>query len=228
MNTVESNRKSWNRKQAEFRRVVSGFEQHDLAIELFLEQHAMLHSARMSRAGLWSYEDEILEEMAEEQARRIPANCEHSVAWCLWHIARIEDVTMNILVGGKPQIFLEGKWREKMNVEFQDTGNAMHADEVRELSNRMDLGALRAYRLAVGRRTRKIVQKLKLEDLKRKVDSSRLNLVRRDGAVTDAANGILDYWGNLTIAGLLLMPPTRHCFIHLNEAYKLKNRRSSP
>ncbi len=36
---------------------------------------------------------------------------------------------------------------------------------------------------------------------------------------------LIDYWGNRTFAGLLLMPPTRHNMVHLNEAYRIKNRR---
>jgi hypothetical protein len=44
-------------------------------------------------------------------------------------------------------------------------------------------------------------------------------------AVVEAARGVVDYWGRLNIAGLLLMPPTRHCFVHLNESLRLKQRR---
>jgi len=36
---------------------------------------------------------------------------------------------------------------------------------------------------------------------------------------------VIDYWSGLTLAGLLLMPPTRHNFIHLNEALRLKQKR---
>jgi hypothetical protein len=35
---------------------------------------------------------------------------------------------------------------------------------------------------------------------------------------------VLEYWGGLTYAGLLLMPPTRHNFIHLNEALRVKKK----
>jgi hypothetical protein len=43
--------------------------------------------------------------------------------------------------------------------------------------------------------------------------------------VAEAASDILDYWGKRTKAGLLLMPATRHNFLHLNEAQRLKQRR---
>jgi hypothetical protein len=101
-------RKLCLQRQTELRRVMTRSERHAEAIQLFLSQHAMLHSARMAaeEAGTepWSFEDDVLDDMAEEQIRRIPQNCEHSVAWIIWHIARCEDVTMNLLVAGSPQV----------------------------------------------------------------------------------------------------------------------------
>jgi hypothetical protein len=32
----------------------------------------------------------------------------------------------------------------------------------------------------------------------------------------------IDLWSRRTIAGLLLMPPTRHNFLHLNDALRIK------
>jgi hypothetical protein len=92
-------------------------------------------------------------------------------------------------------------------------------------SNSIDIGALRAYLVAVGRRTREIVKQLGPEDLKRKVDPARLQRVWDEGAVVEAASYITDYWGKRDVAGLLLMPATRHHIVHLNEALKLKRRR---
>jgi hypothetical protein len=43
--------------------------------------------------------------------------------------------------------------------------------------------------------------------------------------VVEAAAGLLDYWGRRTIAGLLLMPATRHNIVHLNEAARIKQKR---
>jgi hypothetical protein len=225
MENMESWRKSLNKRQTELRRVLLRFDQHDTAIQLFLSQHAMLHSAKMAQAEPWSFEDEILNDMTEEHIRRIPRNCEHSVAWCIWHIARIEDVAMNLLVAGSPQVLHRDNWLERIKVTMGDTGNAMDEKGMAELSAAIDVEALRAYRLAVGRRTREVVQQLEPEALKQKVDPSRLQQVRNEGAVVEATSGIVDYWGKRNIAGLLLMPATRHNLVHLNEALRLKQRR---
>jgi hypothetical protein len=222
---MDSHRKLWNKQQKEFRRILLSFDQHPQAIELFLSQHAMLHSAKMAQTETWSFEDQVLDDMTEEQIRRIPRNCDHSVAWTVWHIARIEDATMNMLVAGSPQIFERENWRERIKVTFRDTGNVMDVKGVANLSAAIDIETLRAYRVAVGRRTREIVKQLEPEQLKQQVDPARLQRMLDEGAVVEAASSLIDYWGKRNIAGLLLMPATRHNLVHLNEALRIKQRR---
>ncbi len=185
----------------------------------------MVHTAAMSEAGLWSFEDDIWQDASEVIIRRIPKGGDHSIAWVLWHSARIEDVTMNLLVAGCPQLYTAENWADQMKTPFRHAGNAMSAVDIASLSTAIDLEALRAYRLAVGRRTRAIVQVIPPEQVRQKVDPSRLRQVAEQGAVIPEAQEIIDYWGGRTIAGLLLMPPTRHNFLHLNEALRLKQKR---
>jgi hypothetical protein len=219
---MDPNRKRWSQQQQALHRALSRPDHYQKAIELFLSQHAMLHSAKMARSRLWSFEDEVWQDTTDGMARCIPRGADHSIAWCIWHLARIEDVTMNLLVAGSPQLAHRDDWLKRMKITVRDTGNAMDKASVARLSATIDIGALRAYRLAVGRRTREIVKRLEPEQLKQKVDPARLQQVMAQGAVVEAASGIADYWGRRTIAGLLLMPPTRHNFIHLNEALRIK------
>jgi hypothetical protein len=100
----------------------------------------------------------------------------------------------------------------------------MSGSDTADLSTAIHPQALRAYRSEVGRRTREIVRLLSPEDLKRSVDSVRLQNVRDEGALLPEAEGLLEYWGNRNIAGLLLMPPTRHNFVHLNECLAIKKK----
>ncbi len=221
---MNPNRKLWNQQQKTLRQYLAHAESTQRAIDLFLGQHAMVHSAAMSQSGLWSFEDEILEGISGRQMRTIPKNCEHSIAWLIWHMTRIEDVTMNLLLAGSPQVMAQGEWIEQLEINMLDTGNAMTTDSMAELNAKIDLEALREYRMAVGRQTREIVKLLKWEQLKEKVDPTRLRQIMAEGAVVQAAYGLLDYWGGLTQAGLLLMPPTRHNFVHLNEAMRIKQK----
>jgi RimJ/RimL family protein N-acetyltransferase len=227
---MESYRKLCLKRQTELRRVMTRSGQYDEAIQLFLRQHAMLHSAsvvtnELAKTEPWSFEDAILDDMTEEKIRRIPRNCEHSVAWIVWHIARCEDITMNLLVAGSPQVLNQDDRLDRIKTPICHTGNEMDEAGMVHFSDSVDIGEMRAYRVAVGRRTREIVKQLGPEDLKRKVDPARLQRIWDEEAVVEAASYITDYWGKRDVAGLLLMPATRHNIIHLNEALKLKRRR---
>lgn len=217
-------RKNWNSRQRQLRTSLTNPRIYHQAIDLFLQQHAEVHSGIMSSVGSLSFEDEAIDGLADYQLRRIPDRMDHSIVWILWHLARIEDVTMNMLVAGKKQVFDTGNWSGRLKVSCIHTGNAMSEGEIIELSNEMNIDQLKKYRAAVGRQTEKIVIQLDSAELYQKVSSFRLDLVLQERAVVEDAKGIVDYWRKRTIAGLLLMPPTRHCFIHLNEALKIKKK----
>ena len=220
---MDPNRKLWNQGEQKLRQALAAHERTE-AIKLFLIQHAMLHSAKVSKAGLWSFEDEVLNDLPEEQFRCVPPRSEHSIAWIIFHLARIEDITMNLLIAGTPQLFLRDDWKSKLNVRILHAGNEMDDISIASLSVEIDLNALRAYRQSVGRRTREIVRKLKAEDFGEKASPARLERIMEERALLPEAAGIRDYWSKRTIAGLLLMPPTRHNFLHLNEALRIKQK----
>jgi hypothetical protein len=224
MDTVESLRKSCLAKQTELRSVLMDAVHFDEAIRLFLSHHAMLHSVGLSQIGPRTLADQVLKDMPEEQVRRVPRAGDHSIAWLIWHMARCEDITMNLLVAGTPQILHRNGWLEMMKSPICDTGNAMETAAVDNFSNTIDIEALLAYRLAVGRRTQEIVRQLQPSELRRKVEPSRIRQVWDEGAVVEAARGIAEYWSKRTMAELLLMPATRHNLIHLGEALQLKRR----
>ena len=146
--------------------------------------------------------------------------------WCIWHLARIEDTAMNILVADSSQVFTQGKWQARLGVPFGDCGNEIAEKDILKLSREIDIRSLRDYRAAVGCRTRQIVAQLDEADLKKKIDPIRIQRVLIEGAILEAARGVTDYWGKRDIAGLLLMPASRHNLVHLGEALQLKKRKS--
>lgn len=218
---MNANRKLWNQGQQKLRRALTSVDRHK-AIDLFLNQHARVHSSKMSKSNVWSFEDEVLNDMTEENIRQMPPTGEHSIAWIILHIARIEDITMNMLVAREPQLFLRDNWVDKLEVAIIHSANKMDTTGVAALSTRVDIDALRTYRQAVGRRTREIVRKLRPEVFRQIVATSRLQNVMDEGGLLPEAIEILNYSSKRTIAGLLFMPPTRHNFLHLNEALQIK------
>ena len=121
-----------------------------------------------------------------------------------------------------PQLLNQDNWQQKMNVAICHTGNSMNSKKIISFSDTVKIDALLAYRLAVGLRTREITLQLTPNALKQKVDPICIQRVMNEGAIIKEACGIANYRSKRTIAGLLLMPATRHNNVHLNEALKLK------
>jgi hypothetical protein len=220
---MDINRNLWNDGQQKLRRALTTGD-HAKAVGQFLLQHAMVHSKKMSRMDVWSFEDELLQDLNNEDFRRFPPKGEHPIAWILFHIARIEDITMNMLIANAPQLYTFGNWARKLKSTIPHSANKMDNEAVAQLTEQLDMPALHDYRLAVGRRTREIVKRIRPEELNQKVDPNRLQKVLDSGTVMSEAMEIINYWSKRTIAGLLLMPPTRHNFLHLNEAMRVKNK----
>jgi hypothetical protein len=195
---MDPKRKLWNQQQQALRKAVQA-DDHSRAIKLALVQHAPLHSALAAQSGVWSLEDDLWQGLSEASARRVPRNEDHSIAWVIWHIARIEDVAMNLLVAGRPQLLAQEGWFEKLNVLVRTTGNEMDRDGTAGLSTAIDLDSLRAYRTAVGFRTNEIIAQLRPGSLCEKVDPARIRRVKDEGAVVEAAAYITDYWSKRTI-----------------------------
>lgn len=220
--SIETNRKILLGQQTRLRELLERPDPPEMAMDLFFQQHAQLHRSKVTHSGFWSFADAVLNGLTVEQIRRIPGSSNHSIAWCLWHIARIEDATMNLLVDGSNQVFNQGDWRSRLEVDICNTGNGMSDQEVAKLSAAINPMELFAYRDAVGLQTRKIVSRLIPEQIHEKVHRQRIERLLDEGVLLDEGRGLADYWGNRTIAGLLLMPATRHNLSHLNECLKLR------
>jgi hypothetical protein len=215
-------RRDWSADHKRLRSYLSSGDQIQSAKDLFCNLHGVMHSGELSGGGSWSYADLIFNDLTEKQLRWIPENSEHSLIWILWHISRIEDITMNILVENGPQVYLSGNWGERLNSPIQHSGNLILDDDLRAISDEIEIDQLFKYRLAVGQRTQEIVSKLSAEELALKVPSDRLSRIMEEGALHPEADVLIEYWSRKKIYQLLLMPPTRHLMVHLNEARALK------
>ena len=194
----------------------------DQAKELFLDLHSYLHASSISSSQRNEY-DELLDGLKDNEYFIMPTSKDETIAWALWHIARIEDITMNILVNEKDQVFNQ-YWKQLMNSNITDTGNALSDEEIIDFSNKLNISTLLEYRAAVGQRTRDIIKSLSNNDIKRKISQHSLNKIFEEGGVTAHKDSIwlLDFWGKKDVAGILLMPPTRHVMLHLNDCCKWK------
>jgi predicted nucleic acid-binding protein len=121
----------------------------------FFAQHAATHTSDVYD-GRGSRFDRLLADLSDDQMRARPAPGVNSLLWLLWHMARTEDVAVNLVVAARAQVF-DGAWARRMNVERPDMGTGMTDAEVGELSAGADVAGVRAYRSAVGLRTREVI-----------------------------------------------------------------------
>ncbi|MBP7175819.1 MAG: DinB family protein [Thermoclostridium sp.] len=214
----------WNPKQKLLGSIITDAGRLEEAVGLALELHAFVHASESDNFGSKTLEDELWEGLDRKAFITMPTPKDVTIAWNLWHITRIEDLTVNILIADARQVFDD--WQAKLKVEVKDTGNAMNDDEILALSAALDMTELRNYRRAVGVRTREVLLGLKPGDMKAKVKKERLNRILEEGGVLEAEGSkwLLDFWGKKNIAGLIMMPVTRHQVVHLNDSFKLKKK----
>lgn len=219
---IDQERKQWNKRQKELRALLEKGNDRDRAIDLFLHQHGCTHASTVYKGDAFSFTDSLLDGLSNDVFRATKPGGGFSIVWRFWHMARIEDITMNILIADRVQVFADSDWAGRIHAGYKDTGNAMDQEQVNQLSSGIDINELLKYRNEVGKATREVVSALNADSFSEPVRRDRLERILKEGAVVPEATGLIDYWGGRTIAGLLLMPPTRHNMVHHNESFGLK------
>ncbi len=216
--------KQWNPKQALLNEIIRRYDRFHEAIDLCLEMHRLVHTSEMSDCSFSTFEDQLWEGLEESTMRIMPTEKDVTIVWNLWHLSRIEDLVSNILIANDKQVIYQDNWLEKLEIDICNTGNVMTDDEIISFSNTINIMALRNYRIKVGQKTQEVIKNMGIEELKMKVKPERINRIYSEGGVVEGSKGLLDFWGKKDIAGLLLMPITRHQIVHLNDSFKLKRK----
>ena len=185
----------------ELNRIIRKPELIEQTKELFLEIHGKLHLSVVS-GNERNEVDELVGDLREDEYAIMPTAKDETIAWVLWHISRIEE----------------------MNSPIRDTGNALSDNQIIQLSKSLRIQELLEYRNEVGRKSREIIRTLSPDDIRRKIPTQRISRILEEGGITNHEDSIwlLDFWAKKDIAGILLMPPTRHVMLHLNDCCKWK------
>jgi hypothetical protein len=190
------------------------------ARELFLIQHAAVHSAAVA-GNKASAAERALGGVTDEQMRMRPRDDLNSLAWLVWHIARAEDIMVNVVLSGRAQV-MDDAWRRRLGVDRRDFGIGMTKDEVSDLTARIDVGALREYRDAVGRRTQEIVGAFKSDDWQGESQAAAIERAAAEGAFGSRAEAIGKAFTGRPRAALLSGIALFHPSGHLGEAITVR------
>jgi len=88
-------------------------------LAFFVGQHEHVHAA--IRPGISSLENFVCNQLSEAQMRQRPDN-HSSIAFLLWHIARFEDVIINVRLHDAPEVLDREGWLARLGVERRDVG----------------------------------------------------------------------------------------------------------
>jgi hypothetical protein len=177
--------------------------------ELFLGRYDPLYTFWL--ADIWS-------SVPQELMRQRPHPRVNSIAWNLWHLARVEDATFNRFITDGVQVLDAGDWQAQMNVPWRHNGGEMTFDEVDELDRRIDLDALAGYAASVEARTRQVAARLDQIDLDAVLDETLLRRVLHDEGLAHArAGGLLQNYLGWPRSKCLTNLGMTHPYQHVGE-----------
>ena len=179
---------------------------------MFLAQHGAMHSAAVG-GNKMSNAERTFGDLTDEQMRVRPREDLNSLAWLMWHIARAEDIMVNPVIGGRAQVFEDG-WQKRLGITRRDFGIGMTSPEVTELTGTIDIGALREYRDAVGRRTREVVDGFSASDWEGDIQTAGMERAAAEGAFASRAEFLVKAFSgrprSVMLSGIALFHPAHH------------------
>jgi len=100
-------------------------------VSFFHLLHGRVHSSKVSSVATLA--DLVFGALTDEQMRVRPGKRLNSLVWLVWHMARVEDVAVNLVVTAGRQVLDDG-WSSRLGVVRTDVGHGMTEDDVAEFS----------------------------------------------------------------------------------------------
>jgi hypothetical protein len=115
--------------------------------------------------------DELTEGLTDERANYRPTPNANSIAWLIWHSARVQDIQLTPIAGIE-QVWTHDGWVDRFGLDLprNDTGYGHGPDEVAKVRAPVDL--LAGYYHDVHKVTLEFVARVTAEDLARIVDKN--------------------------------------------------------
>ena len=136
----------------------------------------------------------------------------------LWHIYRAEDVGLNRLVTDGVEVFDQGSWAGRLDVQTRYAGTGMTAEEVSALSSRIRIDDLKSYGQAVHKRTVEIVNALTGSELSEVPDNAHIDRVMcQEEVLPECAWNYLPLYYGKTKGWFLMHLGLTHSYYHIGQ-----------
>lgn len=169
--------------------------------------------------------------LSDEQYSLMPypdANGYHckTIAYSIWHMARIEDITAHTLICDDEQVLFRDDYLKATCSPIITTGNELVKDEITAFSQSLNIAGLLRYAADVKASTDKLLSRLSYEDSKRRFTNDDKERVIASKSVSEDENAVwlIDYWCGKDIAGIIKMPFTRHLIMHIEAMMRIAGK----
>lgn len=147
-----------------------------------------------------------------------------TIAYSIFHVARIEDIVLNTLIKKEEQIFIRDNYKSKLNSSIITTGNELKKEEISFFSKELNINELWNYFNNVLEESNCFLLNLKYEDLKITYSEEDKERIKMTKSVDEEENWLIEYWCNKDIKGLLGMPFSRHWIMHIEASLRIKEK----
>ena len=149
-----------------------------------------------------------------------------TIAYSIWHMARIEDITAHTLICGDEQVLFRDDYLKATCSPIITTGNELVRDEIIAFSQSLNISELLRYAADVKANTDELLSKLSFEDSKRRftIDDKERVIASKSVSEDENAVWLIDYWCGKDIAGIIKMPFTRHLIMHIEAMMRIAGK----
>ena len=183
------------------------------------------------RSTLSDAVEKLCDKLSDEQYSLMPypdANGYHckTIAYSVWHMARIEDITAHTLICGDEQVLFRDDYMKATCSPIITTGNELVRDEITAFSQNLNITGLFRYAADVKASTDDLLSRLSYEDSKRRFTSDDKERVIASKSVSEDENAVwlIDYWCGKDISGIIKMPFTRHLIMHIEAMMRIAGK----
>lgn len=183
------------------------------------------------RSTLSNAVKELCGRLCDEQYSLMPCpnakgyHCK-AIAYSIWHMARIEDITAHTLTADDTQFLFRDNHLEEIGSPIITTGNELVGDEIVTFSKGLNIPGLLWYAGDVRASTDELLWDLSFEDTKRRFDDEDRRRVIASKCVSEdeSAAWLIDYWCGKDVAGIIRMSFTRHLIMHIEAMMRIARK----
>jgi len=158
-----------------------------------------------------------------DQMKERPGGEGNSIAWVMWHMARTEDVIINAMILGEPQLLDSGGWSAKIGIDDQRIGTGFDDNEVEDFCRVVDVKTLDLYWQAVAESTTTWLKSIDPARLDEKPDADAVAAALPEGTF-GPNNAGLQVWAGSSAGRLVGGPIISHGYMHVGEMTTIRSR----